>query len=209
MFRALTALMILLILESDSFGQKVQSEPFLKNGRLTAAEQSAGKKNQPDSLAIQLILERNIIWLSRLDDIADPRQKALLAEHGIRLEQWISGNSWLAVCETGFTLTNPRTAGIKNMYSIPPALKIDHRLSDPGQLQKTSKDLIVVSCFPADGALIEKNLRETGAQIVDTKIKSANTWFVRAGAESIRKNVPASLCKFNQSDSPGGCSFKL
>jgi hypothetical protein len=65
-------------------------------------------------------------------------------------------------------------------FTIPPELKIHKGLQHYDNQSKGPNDLIVVIVFPGDKNFIEESLRKSGAQIVETKIKPANTWFVRA-----------------------------
>ncbi|HEY4936577.1 MAG TPA: S8 family serine peptidase, partial [Puia sp.] len=186
MFRFLTAFLLLILIRPVSYGQDAQSLPVFKNGRLTAGN---GLLNHKISHPLwqSTRFEADYYVVIQMNRIADPIQKTELAKLGILLEQWLSGNNYLAICKQGFSLKNPGDLGVKNMYAIPPALKVNSGLRNYSEQIKGPKDLIAITCFPLDKKLVEKALIESGALIVETKIKPANTWFVRGNSETIEK----------------------
>ncbi len=196
--RVLIAFLLIIILGPDSFGQVFHSNPMLKNGRLKTENSLLGRKISHTGWQSSRFGD-NYYVLIQMDRPTDSPGKEKLAAQGIRLEQWISGNSWLAVCNSGFILKNPAASGIKNIYAIPPALKIDQRLKENLIRATSLHDLIAVTCFPVEKAAAEKFIKESGAEIVETKIKPANTWFIRASVNSIDK---ISLLPFISSISP-------
>ena len=122
-----------------------------------------------------------------LHRIPGPAEKAELARQGIKLQQWLSKNHYLATCRPGPGLDNPASLGIQNIYSISPELKIDAGLLNETDRPKGPLDYIAVSCFPGDKNQITAALEASGADVAETRIKPANTWFVRASPESIKK----------------------
>ncbi len=77
----------------------------------------------------------------------DPVKKKELADIGIRIEQWISGYNYQAVCQPDFPVNNISESGIKNMYALPPELKINTRLLNYSEKAPGPRDLIAVTCF--------------------------------------------------------------
>ena len=191
MLRVQIVILLLLILGAVSYGQKRSEGPVFKNGRLKTENSLLGRELS-HRLWQSARFGSDYYVVVQLDGPPDPGRKSNLSENGIRLEQWIGGNSWLVTCKEGFALKNLQRIGIKNIYAIPPALKIDRRLKENTVEAGGSKDLIVVTCFPGNKEQIEKSLRESGVKIVETKIKPANTWFVKAGPASVEKlsNLP-------------------
>src|SRR5450432_2057053 len=185
MSRILTVLLLLVLFRPDSYGQNIPSPPAFKNGRLNPGNSTLNLRiNHP--LWQSARFGENYFVIVEMSHIPDPLEKSELANQGIKLEQFLSGNNWLATCKTGFSLKNTGGLGVKNVYAIPPALKINARLLDFTKL-KGPQDLIAVSCFPMDKKSIENALRESGAQIIETKIKPPNTWFVQGSVETIER----------------------
>jgi hypothetical protein len=122
-----------------------------------------------------------------MDQIPDAGRQAELAALGISLNQYISGHSYLATCSGNAVVKNLRDLGVKNIYAIPPVLKLAPGLYDDIPLMNNPRDMIAVTCFPADKKTIESSLREAGVQIIETKIKPANTWFVQGSVTAIEK----------------------
>jgi hypothetical protein len=186
MYRVLTVFFLLIIFGPDSHGQAVPISPILKNGKLTNGASLLHHKISHASWQAARFGETYFVVL-QLDRIAGPVQKAELAIRGIKLEQYLSGNNYLATFGSGSGLDNPEAFGIKNIYSLPPALKIDAELKHVPILQKGPLDYIAVTCFPGDKNRMTQALRTSGAEIVETKIKPANTWFVLASAKSVER----------------------
>jgi hypothetical protein len=185
MSRILTVLLLLVLFRPDSYGQNIPSPPAFKNGRLNPGNSTLNLRiNHP--LWQSARFGENYFVIVEMSHIPDPLEKSELANQGIKLEQFLSGNNWLATCKTGFSLKNTGGLGVKNVYAIPPALKINARLLDFTKL-KGPQDLIAVSCFPMDKKSVENALRESGAQIIETKIKPPNTWFVQGSVETIER----------------------
>jgi Subtilase family/Secretion system C-terminal sorting domain len=186
MFRVQVVTLLFLILGSVSYGQKRSEGPVFKNGRLNPENSLLGR-DPGHRLWQSARFGSDYFVVVQMAGVGDPGHKSELLKYGIRLEQWIGGNNWFAILKPGFSMRNPRQAGVKNIYAIPPALKIDRRLLDNPDGLQGPKDLVVVTCFPADKQQIESSLHESGATIVDTKIKPANTWFLKAGSATIKK----------------------
>ena len=147
MCRAFSAFFLILMIRMVSYGQVVQSYPAFKNGRLTAENSLLNYKiNHPRWQSARF--GENYYIVVQMDRIPDPGQITALSAHGIRLEQYISGNNWLAICKPGFTFKNPVSLGIRNLYSIPPSLKINAGLRNHAEDKQGPYDLIAVTCFP-------------------------------------------------------------
>ncbi|HCL83261.1 MAG TPA: peptidase S8, partial [Chitinophagaceae bacterium] len=186
MFRALTVFLLIVMFRPDSYGQANQSSPAFKNGRLSAGSSLLHHKiNHPLWQSARYGGDYYVVI--QMDRIADANQKSELASRGIRLEQWLSGHNYLATCKPGFFIRNPERMGIQNIYVIPPEIKMNSALRDFPAANPGPLDFIALTCFPMDHSLAEKALRETGAQIVDTKIKPAHTWFIRGSSAVIEK----------------------
>ncbi len=174
------------VLISESHGQRTQSYLLLKNGQLSEAASLMHHKINHAAWQSCRFGDRYFFVL-QLNHIAGTDQKTALARRGIRLEHWLSGNNYLATCRTGSDLGLPENAGIENIFAIPPGLKLDARLCDTKDIPNGPGDFIVVSCFPGDEKQMIRALQTAGAEIVETKIKLANSWFVRAPQPTIKK----------------------
>ena len=186
MFRALTVLLIFLLPGPGSFGQAGPSDPRLKNGQLKAEYSLLSRKITHPLWQSALYADQYFI-LVQMEQRAGPATKENLNNRGIRLVQWVSGNNWLAVCKPGFTIKDREHNGIKNMYAIPATMKMDARLKDKDYKPAGKYDLVAVTLFPSEKNDFENAIRASGATIVETKLKPANTIFVRASGNTIDK----------------------
>jgi hypothetical protein len=186
MYRLLTAFFLLFVFISESIGQGNQPYPLLKNGSLTAASSLMYHKISHTSWQACRFGEK-YFFIVQLNQVADNNQKTMLARRGITLEHWLYNNYYLATGRPGSDIDNPESAGIKNMFALPPGLKTDAGLLNTAAAQKSPKDYIVISCFPSDKKQTTRILQNMGAVVVDTKIKPADTWFVLASVPVIKK----------------------
>ena len=198
MYRVLTAFFLFLLIVTEINGQKVQRPPAFKNGQLPAAS-SLLSHNIGHPLWQSTRYGENYYVLVQMDQVPSPFQKSSLASRGIKLQQWLSRNNWLATCGTGIQLKNLSGLGIKNIYAIPPDLKVNAGLRNNSANNMGPRDLIALTCFPMDKNSIEKALWSSGAQIIETKIKPAHVWFVRGSTTTIEK---LALLPFISSISP-------
>src|SRR5450432_511094 len=185
MFRVLSTFLLLFLLSMGLHGQVNRPVPGFKNGVLSAANSLQNHKiNHP--LWESARFNGNYYVVVQMDSLANPGQKSELAAHGILLGQWLFQNNYLAICKQGFEWKNPASLGIKNIYAIPPEIKL--RSTIRKLTPKTGPyDLMAITCFPMDKNLVEGTLRESGAEIVETKIKPYNTWFIRGTTATLDK----------------------
>src|SRR5450631_2785637 len=185
MFRVLSTFLLLFLLSMGLHGQVNRPVPGFKNGVLSAANSLQNHKiNHP--LWESARFNGNYYVVVQMDSLANPGQKSELAAHGILLGQWLFQNNYLAICKQGFEWKNPTGLGIKNIYAIPPEIKL--RSTIRKLTPKTGPyDLMAITCFPMDKNLVEGTLRESGAEIVETKIKPYNTWFIRGTTATLDK----------------------
>ncbi len=186
MLRVLTAFFLYILAGEYSYGQETSGSIILKNGPLTAKNSLLHHNTSHAAWRAARFGDEYFVVLE-LNRIASPAEKELFTRQGIILQQWLTTNHYLATCRSGTGLSNPESLGIQNIYAIPPELKVDRRLQNDAALSGGSLDYIAVSCFTGDKKQITAALQATGAEIAETKIKPANTWFVRASSESIKK----------------------
>ena len=186
MIRVLAALLLFSLFGPDLFSQISQTAPSFKNGRISSDNSLLLRKINHPAWQSSLFGSRYYVVIQLTQNAAQSQRQELL-DRGIRLEQWISGNNWLATCRQGFNNRNLEELGIRNIYSIPSSLKINDRLLDYAAKTKGPKDLIAVNCFTVDRVMAGRILKESGASIIETKIKPANTFFIQGSPETIRK----------------------
>jgi hypothetical protein len=186
MFRVLTAFLLLGLIGPEISAQVVLLPPSLKNGRIAPENSLLNQKIELPAWQ-SARFGSNYYVVIQMDPISIPNQKSELLNRGIRMEQWISGNNWLAICIPGFNNKNLAKLGIKNIYAIPSTLKLSANILEYAARSKGPRDLIAVICFPMDKKLVAQALKESGAQIIETKIKPANTWFIQGSPETIQK----------------------
>ena len=186
MFRVLPALFFLILSETASIGQVSRTAPFFKNGPFPAGYRLLEYKiNHP--LWTTTRFGDTYYLIVQTDQVANNYRKSALQNMGIRLENWMPGNHYLAIFKNIQSLKKLNIPGIKNIYAIPSHLKMSAGLRNGWTESPNPKDLIAVTCFPADKQFIEYALKNTGLQIIETKIKPANTWFVRGSLDEMEK----------------------
>jgi Subtilase family/Secretion system C-terminal sorting domain len=167
-------------------GQNRALPPAFRNGHLTEANSLLNHKiSHP--LWQSIHFGDNYYVIIQMNQLVDPVKKAELADLGFKIEQWISGYNYQVICHPGFSLKKTSEIGIKNIYAVPPELKINPNLLNYSEKINGPKDLIAITCFTLSNRVIDNALYESGAQIVETKIKPAHTWFVRGNSETIKK----------------------
>ncbi len=186
MFRVLTILLFLIQICTGSYGQTDRNIIPLKNGNLTSSE-SLLHHPLSHRLWQSSLYEGKYYVAVQLENIADAREKALLAKYGLQLGQFLTGNTYLAAYTSGLNIHNPSSLGIKNLYVLSSELKVASSLRNRTGGMKSAKDFLSVSCFPLDKNQIEHSLKETGADIIETKIKPAHTWFIRGNPSVLEK----------------------
>jgi hypothetical protein len=110
----------------DLYSRLINHTAF-KNGRIATENSLLLRKINHPSWQSALFGSRYYVVV-QLNQHSDQRQKKELMDRGIRLEQWISGNNWLATCRQGFNNRNLTELGIRNIYSLPSSLKINAQL---------------------------------------------------------------------------------
>ncbi len=186
MFRILTALLLFILMGSNVYGQATQQAPAFKTGKITPEYSLLNHKTSHPLWQSAKFLS-NYYVIVQMNQLVDPTQKSELANRGIRLDQWLSGNNYLAVCNQSFSIKNAGELGIMNIYAIPPAFKVNGDLNNFSEKTRGPKDLIAITCFSVDKSIAEKAITQSGAEIVNTKIKPAHTWFVHGSSECINK----------------------
>jgi hypothetical protein len=186
MFRVLTFFLLLNLIGPFTYSQTAQPSILLKNGRILP-ENSLVKLNINHPAWQHSRYGQNFYVIIQTHKSAGRALKSELSAKGVRLQQWISGNNWLATCGANFRMTNLKESGIKNIYSIPASVKTNPGLLAFAGDPKGTKDLIAITCFPMDKNQLIRELSASGAQVIETKIKPANTWFVKASPEALKK----------------------
>src|ERR1700719_1505177 len=114
MFRVLTACLLFSLMGPDLFSQVVQPLPAFKNGRIAPENSLLLRKINHPAWQSALFGSRYFVVV-QLNRHVDQHQKKEFQDHGIQLEQWISGNNWLATCRQGFNSRNLTELGIQNV----------------------------------------------------------------------------------------------
>lgn len=186
MFRVPAAIVLLVFVRLVSFGQGIPPAPVFKNGRLTKTNSLLNLRTSHPFWQSARFEEKYYVVL-QLDRSGAQELKSGLVNSGIRVGQYLSDNYWMATIKTGVSLTNVAGLGIKNVYAIPSSLKVNDALRDWVVNKKRSGDLVAVTCFDVEKNRIEKALTESGAQIIETKIKPAHVWFIKGSVAALEK----------------------
>jgi hypothetical protein len=186
MVRRLTGLYLLTLFAWNAAGQTIQPQIRLKGGILSSANSLLNHKiNHP--LWQSARLGEDYFVLVQMSRIAGSAEKLALENQGIRLVSYLSGKSYLAILKKAPSPKEVSQTGILNIFQIPSSLKLSASLLHGSLDASSNKDLIAVSCYPLDKKTIERMLTETGAELVDTKIKPYPTWFVRCSLPVLEK----------------------
>ena len=167
--------------------QKPLPAPLLKNGRLSS--HSAILHRRPDNAIRESAhFGKKYFLLAHFDRIPDPDQRKMLALHGFFLDQYVGGNNWLVRWNDNGELRSLDQDSVSELYVIPPELKINPKLNNMTAADQTPDDLIAVSFFAGmDPLLVQTELQNAGATLVQTKIKPAHIIFIRCGMELLKK----------------------
>ncbi len=184
--RVLAVCIFFLLTGQVVFGQNKPQFPLFRNGKLTENNNLLHRK-MTDPRWQSVHFRDNYYVVVQMNQLVDRAMKNQLAGRGLRIEQWLSGYSYFAICSREFSMKNLTEIPIKNIYVIPPAMKINANLKNYDEKTNNAKDLIAVTSYSIDGNLLAKALSESGAQMVDTKIKPAHTSFIRGNTEVIKK----------------------
>ena len=186
MCRVVAAFLVVFLTGLAVYGQDFIRPPVFRNGQLSETNSLLKHKiNHPLWQSVHFRGEYYVIL--QMNQLVNPVKKKELADIGIKIEQWISGYNYQAVCQPDILAKNVSEFGIRNIYALPPEFKINSHLINYSEKNAGPRDLIAVTCFSMSNKLIDDALYESGAQIVETKIKPAHTRFVRGNAVTIKK----------------------
>ena len=129
MFRVLCALLIFILIRPVSYGQATLPSPAFKNGKLTAENGLLNHKTS-HPLWQSTRFGSDYYVVVQMNQIADPSVKSELANNGIKLEQWLSGTNYLAVCSQGFSLKNHFRFGYQKYLCNTTSFKIEFRTEE-------------------------------------------------------------------------------
>lgn len=167
--------------------QRTAVLPAFKNGSFPAEQAILHRRlNQPGWQSARF--GRRYFLLVHFDRIPDASQKSDLSSQGFQLDQYVSNNNWLAIWNDGGDEKKLVNSAITGLYAIPPDLKINKKLRTISPERQMPEDLIAVSCFGGmEPGLIQQELQNAGAQIINTKIKPAHIVFIKAGTSTLEK----------------------
>ena len=186
MFRVLTAFLLLLFEGPASFAQINRTIPVFKTGSLSLSNSLLHLKTSGAAWQ-RTEFGKKFYVVVQLDHILTGEERAILEPRGIQLNKYISQNHYLAVCRDNISLSRTSDFGIRNIYALPPALKSDPAIFSDPSLQQGPKNLIAVTCFSADPQVTKEVLIAAGAQLVETKIKPSQVWFLHASPAVLKK----------------------
>ncbi len=170
------------------FAQHVEKPPGFKNGSVPASfEILHHKLNHP--LWKSALYNKTYFLIVHFERLPDENQKEELAASGFHLDQYISGNNWLAQWNGEGNLKSMGENFLPALYAIPQDLKISKKLSTFFWQNHSPEDLVAISYFgDLDPAIIRQELQKAGAEIAQTKIRPAHIVFIRpAGMELLKK----------------------
>jgi hypothetical protein len=106
--------------------------------------------------------------------------KESLQKAGVQLETYIPGNAYLAAIKKDFVFTSAKQYGIASINVVPAMYKISKQLMNYQPTNaKDEVGLVAVSYFTTlQKDIVQKQLQNAGAVIVDTKYTTANIIFI-------------------------------
>jgi hypothetical protein len=160
----------------------------LKSGPLTKLRNFRNEVHFADSLKKVHYHNKyyTLIQFTRLPDVAE---RQAMARDGILLYDYIPDNTFLAEINDQAGATPLKRSGINGVFALNTQAKIAPALAS--QLQQSVPDpdkLTAVSFYGAiDKATAVAELKQAGAQIVETKIQPAHVVFINATATVVEK----------------------
>ncbi len=182
----LLALSLLVILNGSA--QEILRPVQLKSGSLTKTSNLRNDLHLTDSLVKYRFRNKfyTLIQFSKLPDVAE---RQALAKEGIVLYDYIPDNTFLAEINDRLSPGRLKRNTISGVYTLNTKAKIAPALKQ--QLSAHSQDpdkLIAVSFYGSiDKTAAITELKQAGAQIVETKIQPAHVVFISANETDIER----------------------
>jgi Subtilase family/Secretion system C-terminal sorting domain len=161
--------------------QQPENAIRLKNGSLATGQELIRKKLNHPSWKESMFGQKHYVVLQFIR-MPDAAMKKELQDDGISLFQYLPGQAYLAELAEGVGADVLRLHSVREAYRIPAALKISRNITD------MSPATYAVSCFGSlDRSLVLKEIEQTGATVVNTKIQPAGVVFIRAAYPVLTK----------------------
>ena len=130
--------------------------------------------------------------LLQFDALPSAQTKASLKSTGIELGDYFPGNAYLASIKNNFDLSSLKNIGLSSVSMQPAFYKIDSRILTASSTNtKDQVKTYAVSFYPSmSKALVQEELKKTGAVIVTTKLADAKTVFIQPD-KNIINNIAA------------------
>jgi hypothetical protein len=178
----------LLLVALKGSAQEILRPVQLKSGALSKTRNLRNDLHLTDSL-LKYRFKNKYYTLIQFTKLPDAAERQALAAEGILLYDYIPDNTFLAEVTDRLKPGQLKKNIIGGIYTLDAKNKIApgviKQLSDP--VQNPDK-LIAVSFYGnIDKATAIAELKQTGAQIVETKIQPAHVIFINAGAATVQK----------------------
>jgi hypothetical protein len=182
----LVSLSMLMILKGTA--QEIQRPVQLKSGTLKKTSNLRNNLHLTDSL-VKFHFKNKYYTLIQFSKLPDAAERQALAREGITLYDYIPDNTFLAEINDQLTPEQLKKNTISGVYTLDAKAKIAPALKQQLNAQMRDPDkLIAVSFFGnVDKTTAITELKQAGAQIVETKIQPEHVVFINATAAIVDK----------------------
>jgi hypothetical protein len=177
-----------LLITSKGSAQEIMRPVQLKSGTLKKTTNLRNELHLTDSL-VKYHFRNKFYTLIQFSKLPDATERQTLAREGILLYDYIPDNTFLAEINDQLAPGQLKKNIISGVYTLDAKTKIAPTLKQQltGQMQDPDK-LIAVSFFGnVDKTTAIAELKQAGAQIVETKIQPAHVVFINATAAMVDK----------------------
>nr|HVY73439.1 hypothetical protein [Puia sp.] len=161
--------------------------PVLRNGRLTEAA-SLLRKKLNHSLWQSARFKQQYFLILQLNHAPDDQTRSSLKAEGIHLDLPVSARCWLATCDVQAGDSKYNNPSVSGIYVVPASIKINPALDEFLAGSKDPDNLVAISFYAGiDKITVQQEIRNAGAELVDTKIKPPHVLFIRGSRGIIDK----------------------
>ncbi|HTQ64546.1 MAG TPA: S8 family serine peptidase [Puia sp.] len=159
-----------------------------KTGNISSEKNLLGKRIS--NLALKDISYKKKYYLIlQFDQLPSGREKNQLSNMGVRLYDYLPGNAFLAEMADSTAFQSLKTYHATAAYGLPSKLKISSKIfQQSGHADTQQRSFIAVTFFGnIDKTTVSNELRQSGAQIIFTKIQPRHVVFVNASSDVVKK----------------------
>lgn len=169
------------LLISSLLAQKPEQLVRFKNGIITT-DRNVSVGSFSKQAILKSFYNGKYFVLIQFTSLPSIKTQNLLKRAGVAVENYISGNAYLASINKDFNFGTAKNLSISSISSIAPFYKIDSRLKNSDLvINKENGQFIAVGYYGSvDKNIVQDELVKAGAHIVTVKLSASNIVFIEA-----------------------------